>query len=151
MYEEVSPVTTCSRCSIHVGWNTILSFRFVSNLFNRDGQGSIEKFLDLSSANPRNCVFPALLPLFFITSLASQIEQPAGHMVGLGQCLLSEWWTSTGGGRVTFTSVQELPACQDCRLGLWSLCPEHQQGGQLWLKSSWRFGSSLEGGIDAFS
>ena len=78
------------------GTLTLLSFPFVSNLFKQDGQGSMENFLDLSRENPRSCVFPALLLLFSLASLAPQIQQTAGHTVGLGLCLLNEWWTPPG-------------------------------------------------------
>lgn len=50
----------------------------------------MENFLDLSRENARSCIFPALL-LFFLASLAPQIQQTTGHTVGLGLCLLNEW------------------------------------------------------------
>ena len=49
-----------------------------------------------------NSVSRSLVPwlsallLFSLASLAPQIQQTAGHTVGLGLCLLNEWWIPPG-------------------------------------------------------
>lgn len=131
------------------GTLTLLSFPFVSNLFKQDGQGSMENFLDLSRENARSCVFPALL-LFFLASLAPQIQKTTGHTVGLGLCLLNEWWTPPG--RLLPGQPRNFPlartAAWDC-----GICALNISKGGSWEAEIQlvRLRSSLEGQIDAFS
>lgn len=109
----------------------------------------MENFLDLSRENARSCIFPALL-LFFLASLAPQIQQITGHTVGLGLRLLNEWWTPPG--RLLPGQPRNFPLA---RTATWDygICALNISEGGSWVAEIQlvRLRSSLEGQIEAFS